>query len=113
LVHERHVILPEDLAKTLPVTHLMTETEWRNIGIQMSTGWKHYMRHEPGMYHFVVIVFFTNILAQSYILWIAPTIYFDFSFFFLLFGVKHDKLYRQYDNYLIRILRSLIRLYRS
>ncbi|CAI6374899.1 unnamed protein product [Macrosiphum euphorbiae] len=43
----RHVILPEDLAKTLPVTHLMTETEWRNIGIQMSTGWKHYMRHEP------------------------------------------------------------------
>ncbi|CAI6360562.1 unnamed protein product [Macrosiphum euphorbiae] len=46
----RHVILPEDLAKTLPETHLMTETEWRNIGIQMSTGWKHYMRYEPEPY---------------------------------------------------------------
>ncbi|KAF0748051.1 X-ray repair cross-complementing protein 5-like isoform X2 [Aphis craccivora] len=43
----RHVILPECLARTMPKTHLMTETEWRNLGIQMSTGWQHYMRHGP------------------------------------------------------------------
>lgn len=28
----RHVILPQDLAKLVPRTHLMTETEWRNLG---------------------------------------------------------------------------------
>lgn len=28
----------------------MTETEWRNIGIQQSPGWEHYMIHSPGEY---------------------------------------------------------------
>jgi len=60
MVRDRHVILPEDLAKTLPVTHLMTETEWRNIGIQMSTGWVHYMRHGPGI--LLLLIMFINIL---------------------------------------------------
>ncbi|XP_015376164.1 PREDICTED: cyclin-dependent kinases regulatory subunit 1-like [Diuraphis noxia] len=46
----RHVILPEDMAKLLPKTHLMTETEWRNLGIQMTSGWMHYMRYDPGMH---------------------------------------------------------------
>ncbi|XP_001943166.1 cyclin-dependent kinases regulatory subunit [Acyrthosiphon pisum] len=43
----RHVILPEDMAKHVPKTHLMTETEWRNLGIQMTSGWMHYMRYDP------------------------------------------------------------------
>ncbi|XP_050431983.1 cyclin-dependent kinases regulatory subunit-like [Adelges cooleyi] len=43
----RHVILPEDVAKQVPKTHLMTETEWRNLGIQMTSGWVHYMRYNP------------------------------------------------------------------
>lgn len=34
----RHVILPAALAKLVPKTHLMTETEWRNLGIQQSPG---------------------------------------------------------------------------
>jgi hypothetical protein len=34
----RHVILPSSLAKLIPKTHLMTETEWRNLGIQQSPG---------------------------------------------------------------------------
>uniref|UniRef100_D1FQ33 Cyclin-dependent kinases regulatory subunit n=1 Tax=Simulium nigrimanum TaxID=683695 RepID=D1FQ33_SIMNI len=43
----RHVILPPDLAKNVPKTHLMTETEWRNLGVQQSPGWIHYMIHAP------------------------------------------------------------------
>ncbi len=34
----RHVIIPQTLAKLVPKTHLMTETEWRNLGIQQSPG---------------------------------------------------------------------------
>lgn len=43
----RHVVLPKDIAKLVPKTHLMTETEWRGLGVQQSHGWIHYMIHEP------------------------------------------------------------------
>lgn len=43
----RHVILPMDLARQVPKSHLMTETEWRNLGVQQSPGWIHYMLHMP------------------------------------------------------------------
>merc|ERR1712001_620530 len=43
----RHVMLPKDLAKMVPKTHLMSETEWRNLGVQQSQGWVHYMTHDP------------------------------------------------------------------
>ncbi|XP_006003377.1 cyclin-dependent kinases regulatory subunit 1 [Latimeria chalumnae] len=43
----RHVILPKDIAKLVPKTHLMSESEWRNLGVQQSQGWVHYMIHEP------------------------------------------------------------------
>ncbi|CRK97717.1 CLUMA_CG011097, isoform A [Clunio marinus] len=43
----RHVILPPPLAKLVPKNHLMTETEWRNLGIQQSPGWVHYIIHNP------------------------------------------------------------------
>ncbi|KAG5330068.1 CKS1 protein, partial [Acromyrmex charruanus] len=43
----RHVILPVDIARHVPKTHLMTETEWRNLGVQQSPGWVHYMMHGP------------------------------------------------------------------
>lgn len=45
---DRHVILPADLARHVPKTHLMSETEWRNLGVQQSPGWVHYMMHVPG-----------------------------------------------------------------
>uniref|UniRef100_A0A8C1I495 Cyclin-dependent kinases regulatory subunit n=1 Tax=Cyprinus carpio TaxID=7962 RepID=A0A8C1I495_CYPCA len=45
----RHVMLPKDIAKRVPKTHLMSETEWRNLGVQQSQGWVHYMIHQPGM----------------------------------------------------------------
>ena len=43
----RHVTLPPELAKLVPRNHLMTETEWRNLGVQQSPGWIHYMLHPP------------------------------------------------------------------
>uniref|UniRef100_A0A7N6BE37 Cyclin-dependent kinases regulatory subunit n=1 Tax=Anabas testudineus TaxID=64144 RepID=A0A7N6BE37_ANATE len=42
-----HVMLPKDIAKRVPKTHLMSETEWRNLGVQQSQGWVHYMIHQP------------------------------------------------------------------
>ena len=41
------MILPPEAAKNIPQNHLMTETEWRNIGIQQSEGWQSYMKHTP------------------------------------------------------------------
>lgn len=43
----RHVVLPKELAKLVPKTHLMSEEQWRAIGVQMSPGWIHYMHHAP------------------------------------------------------------------
>lgn len=47
LISYRHVILPNDLARQVPKSHLMTETEWRNLGVQQSPNWLHYMIHTP------------------------------------------------------------------
>jgi cyclin-dependent kinase regulatory subunit CKS1 len=35
------------MAKTLPKGRLMSESEWRNIGVQQSRGWQHYANHRP------------------------------------------------------------------
>lgn len=43
----RHVMLPKEIAKLVPKSHLMSETEWRKLGVQQSHGWIHYMVHEP------------------------------------------------------------------
>lgn len=40
-----HVILPKELAKTLPKSRLLSEAEWRGIGVQQSRGWSHYAIH--------------------------------------------------------------------
>lgn len=45
----RHVILPADVARDVPKNHLMSETEWRNLGVQQSPKWVHYMMHSPGI----------------------------------------------------------------
>ena len=44
----RHVILPKSIARTLKKDVLMSETDWRGIGVQQSRGWIHYMVHRPG-----------------------------------------------------------------
>ena len=47
-LHSRHVMLPKEIAKMVPRNRLMTETEWRHLGVQQSQGWIHYMQHAPG-----------------------------------------------------------------
>nr|XP_039319828.1 cyclin-dependent kinases regulatory subunit 1-like [Saimiri boliviensis boliviensis] len=42
----QHVMLPKDIAKLVPKTHLRSESEWRNLGVQQSQGWVPYMIHE-------------------------------------------------------------------
>jgi len=53
----RHVILPKPLLKLIPknlfapddsgTLRLLTEQEWRGIGITQSLGWEHYEVHAP------------------------------------------------------------------
>ncbi|EIN07087.1 cyclin-dependent kinase regulatory subunit [Punctularia strigosozonata HHB-11173 SS5] len=53
----RHVILPKPLFKMIPKQYfnpdesgtlrLLTEAEWRGIGITQSLGWVHYEVHAP------------------------------------------------------------------
>ncbi len=31
----------------MPKDKLLTETQWRQIGVQQSRGWVHYARHRP------------------------------------------------------------------
>ncbi|CAF4605899.1 unnamed protein product [Rotaria sp. Silwood1] len=52
----RHVILPPEQAQLVPRTHLLTETEWRNLGLQMSAGWVHFMLHNPENKNFMHII---------------------------------------------------------
>lgn len=40
-------MLPKELSKLVPKDRLMSETEWRSIGVQQSRGWQHYLIHEP------------------------------------------------------------------
>jgi len=47
----RHVILPKDMFRKLSSTgrltesRLLTEHQWREIGVQQSRGWVHYAVH--------------------------------------------------------------------
>eukprot|EP00850_Spirogloea_muscicola_P015241 SM000115S23920 [mRNA] locus=s115:245360:246132:- [translate_table: standard] len=43
----RHVVLAQEIAKLLPKNRLLSETEWRSIGVQQSRGWVHYAIHRP------------------------------------------------------------------
>ncbi|TPX36377.1 hypothetical protein SmJEL517_g01455 [Synchytrium microbalum] len=49
--HEyRHVILPLQLFRAIPEVmkdRLLTEQEWRSLGITQSLGWEHYEIHKP------------------------------------------------------------------
>ncbi|KAK9498009.1 hypothetical protein O3M35_003898 [Rhynocoris fuscipes] len=43
----RHVVLPKEMVKLIPKSRLLSESEWRAIGVQQSRGWVHYMTHSP------------------------------------------------------------------
>ncbi|KAF9098269.1 hypothetical protein BGX23_006685 [Mortierella sp. AD031] len=42
----RHVSLPKPIARHVP-NELMTEEEWKSLGVKQSQGWEHYMIHSP------------------------------------------------------------------
>ena len=39
--------MPQHYVQYLPKGRLLTETEWRKLGIQQSLGWVHYAYHKP------------------------------------------------------------------
>ncbi len=41
----RHVILPKEIAKSVPKGKILSEMEWRSMGVQQSRGWEHYACH--------------------------------------------------------------------
>lgn len=43
----RYVIVPPAKAKLLPRGRLLTEAECKNLGVQQSPGWVHFMIHRP------------------------------------------------------------------
>ena len=43
----RHVMLPRNVYKKMPRSRLLSETEWRSLGVQQSRGWGHYEIHKP------------------------------------------------------------------
>lgn len=43
----RHVILPKEVGKQVDTSRLMSEEEWRALGVQQSRGWEHFMIHRP------------------------------------------------------------------
>lgn len=43
----RHVHLPKNVFKIMPRGRLLTEAEWRSLGVQQSRGWVHYEVHKP------------------------------------------------------------------
>ncbi|KAL7414870.1 regulatory subunit of cyclin-dependent kinase [Mrakia frigida] len=58
LFEYRHVILPKSMLRLLPselfdkasnktVLRILSEEEWRGIGIMQSLGWEHYEVHKP------------------------------------------------------------------
>ena len=48
-LHEfRHVVLPRALAKRVPRAQLLSEREWRELGVEGSRGWQHYETRQPG-----------------------------------------------------------------
>ena len=47
LYEYRHVLLPKNIFKQIPRGRLLTENEWRSLGVQQSRGWVHYEIHRP------------------------------------------------------------------
>ncbi|CAM9753326.1 unnamed protein product [Chrysoparadoxa australica] len=42
-----HVVLPKELARNIPKSRCLSDSEWRGLGVQQSRGWVHYGIHKP------------------------------------------------------------------
>ena len=43
----KHVILPKDVYERMPRGRLLSEAEWRALGVTQSRGWLHYTIYKP------------------------------------------------------------------
>jgi len=43
----KHVLLPEALFRSITKGKLLSEEEWRSLGIKQSRGWVHYAIYKP------------------------------------------------------------------
>lgn len=50
LYEYRHVQLPKNVFKAMPKGKLLSDNEWRSLGVQQSRGWVHYGIHKPEPY---------------------------------------------------------------
>lgn len=76
----RHVILPKPLFKMIPksyfnpddpgVLRLLSEAEWRGIGITQSLGWEHYEVHGilPLFYPFILFLTVSSVAPEPHVL---------------------------------------------
>ena len=51
LAARSHVILPKHVSKNAPKGRLLSESEWRGLGVQQSRGWVHYAIHRYACAH--------------------------------------------------------------
>ena len=69
----RHVLLNKEFAaKSVPKGRLMSEMEWRSIGVQQSRGWIHYANHR-------YLLYYVCMLALILILFIGLNLIFYYS----------------------------------
>ena len=71
--HEyRHVMLPRAIAKDMyrltGGQRLLSEEEWRGLGVQQSRGWMHYEIHRPEPHILLMYVFLFKLFSGFYIL---------------------------------------------
>ena len=50
LSNDSHVAVPRAVQRSIPKGKLMSETEWRALGVQQSRDWIHYEQHAPEPY---------------------------------------------------------------
>lgn len=43
----KHVILPKEIFEKMPRGKLLSEAEWRGLGVTQSRGWMHYTTYKP------------------------------------------------------------------
>lgn len=65
----RHVLLPKALFKQMPRSRLLSEDEWRSLGVQQSRGWVHYMIHQPEPH----ILLFRRLLGTDPVTGLLPS----------------------------------------
>jgi cyclin-dependent kinase regulatory subunit CKS1 len=51
----RYVVLPREMAAELKNKKILTEDEWRGMGITQSRGWAHYGFHKYIFTHFLTV----------------------------------------------------------